>query len=252
MNTLNIELIDYIKTKIKLPNNVEHVLKENDRGHFCGGKCRDNIYNDNPYVLDRRIMQTMSAPHIHAMALNKMYIILEPILKKIHFNYKKLQFNVLDIGCGSGYITACMADLIRVGINNSKVIGIDIYKSLVKLTKKNLRKTPHFKEQLTNGNIIIKCGNGWNGWKANKPYHFIHVGAMANSTPMKLVEQLAIGGGMIIPINGTYYFIIKRSKHLFDKITITGVRFVELIDINTIRNKKQLYPKSNDTCIINT
>jgi protein-L-isoaspartate(D-aspartate) O-methyltransferase len=247
----NDDLVNHLKNRLYLSPNVEKVLRKNDRGNYCGGNCRNDIYDDSPYLLDRRIMQTMSAPHIHATAIEKMNIYLQSFLNKVDNNYSKLKFNVLDIGCGSGYVTACMADLIHIGQNDSKVVGIDIYSSLVKLTHKNLKKYPRHSKQLNRKNIIIKCQNGWNGFISEAPYHFIHVGAMADNIPKTLFNQLIIGGGMLIPINSKYCLITKTGNKTMKIDHLYGVRFVEFIHQETIRNKKQSYPQSTDKCIIN-
>ena len=216
-------LVKTLDKKIKqkfghgLSSNVIKVLSNNVRSDYL------NIRNDlrkfqinsqdNPHLVSSINEQTMSAPHIHSLALKLMYDTLKPILISIGYNYNKLKFNVLDIGCGTGYVLACMIDLIKIERNNSSAVGIDIYKSLVELTKKNLRKKGLNPDD--NQNLKVLCSDGWKGYVQKAPYNFIHVGAMANKIPIKLINQLAIGGSMLIPVNGQYLFItVLKSKNI--------------------------------------
>ena len=147
--------------------------------------------------------QTISAPHIHSMALS----ILRPNLKQ--------GSKVLDIGCGSGYMTACFAYLVNVqNYSTSHVVGIDIYKELVDFTIKNIKTAnrdilPYNMGGLNkHKNVEIFTGNGWIGYNKYK-YDVIHVGASATHIPYNLVKQLNIGGLLLIPIKNDYMLIQK-------------------------------------------
>lgn len=197
-------------------------------------------------------MQTMSAPHIHAIVLKDTHDYLEKY-KKYNPN---IVFRVLDVGCGSGYLTACLADLINIENEGSKVVGIDIYKSLVQMTVKNLNKFDNLKPQLQSKKIKVVCGNGWDGYESDSPFHIIHVGATADKIPEKLYHQLEKGGGIFIPINGNYYVIektIKGEQKVWKKM---GVRFVKLMNVDEIREKEKNIESTTllelDECIDDT
>ena len=86
-----------------------------------------------------------------------------------------------------------------------------------------------FQKEIEKANIILKCGNGWKGFKKHAPYSFIHLGCMAPHLPVELYKQLEIGGGMLIPNQGNYELITKINEKKYTKKTITGVRFVPFI-----------------------
>ena len=144
---------------------------------------------------------------------------------------------VLDVGCGSGYLTACFMRLLEVDTNKqSKVVGIDIYKKMVDLSQQNLLK--NHKKYLPsslggnnpNNNVVLECGNGWKGYDrySFSKYDVIHVGASSNKVPKALLEQLNNNGIMIIPI-GNQYRIYKKNRHgVITSFDILNVRFVPL------------------------
>tara|TARA_B100001123_G_scaffold50798_1_gene52398 strand:- start:673 stop:1395 length:723 start_codon:yes stop_codon:yes gene_type:complete len=237
------KLIVKLVIDLNLNSNIVKVLKKHDRKHYLHTH-GNQIYHNRPHVINLKTHQTMSAPHIHAMALKQMQIFLKRSLKKVKGDFKRLKFNVLDIGCGTGYVMATMAELLHIKENHSKVVGIDVYKSLVNMTEKNLRKNG-FEHELKTRKMIVKCGDGWKGDALHGPYSFIHVGANAIEMPEKLFHQLAVGGGMLIPINGEYILIEKQLK----KSKITNVRFVELIKENRIKHKNKLNNNPNNLCI---
>ena len=157
-----------------------------DRGDFCSEENKINCYNDSPSSIGYN--QTISAPHMHAMALN--YLTENGHIKK--------GSKVLDVGCGSGYLTAAFAYLAEVNEKDGGlVVGIDILPDLVKLSEDNIRK--HNKDLLESGQIIILTQDGWKGYPLES-YDAIHVGATAESFPKELWNQLKPGGRIFIPI----------------------------------------------------
>ena len=85
---------------------------------------------------------------------------------------------VLDIGSGSGFLTACFANLVRP---NGKVIGVDHIPELIQLSESNVRK--HHPELLDSGILEFVIGDGRSGLQRAGPYHAIHVGAAAKTVP---------------------------------------------------------------------
>lgn len=107
-------------------------MKSVDRGDFCPR----SPYSDSPK--DIGFGATISAPHMHAHSLE----ILESVLKD--------GAKVLDVGCGSGYLTAVFAKLVG---ENGKVVGIDHIQGLVQLSRQNIMK--NHKHELDSGHIQL-------------------------------------------------------------------------------------------------
>jgi len=138
--------------------------------------------------------QTISQPFIVAYMTNELNI--RPLHK------------VLEIGTGSGYQTALLAEL-----------AVDIYsvERIFKLSK----RTEKLLRQLGYRNVYYKVGDGYKGWKENAPYDKIIVTAMASEIPQPLVDQLKVGGQMIIPHDGILKLITKTETS-YD--TYTGIK----------------------------
>jgi len=128
---------------------------------------------------------------------------------------------VLDIGTGSGYQAAVLAEIA------SRVFSIEIIPSLGEEARKRL-------EALGYGNIEIKIGDGYKGWPEKAPFDAIVVTAAAPKVPQALLDQLKPGGRLVIPVGGgweTQYLklITKRADGGFDEKRVLPVRFVPLV-----------------------
>jgi len=158
----------------------------------------NNAYRDAPQVIG--LGQTISAPHMHAHVLEEIY----PYL------LGKEDIKLLDVGCGSGYLTATFGRWLQSGnggngspvlgpnIRSGKVFGIDVKKDLVDLTRRNIRRADG--DLFDTGILHVDVGDGWKGLQSEAPFDAIHVGAAAESLPYELVSQLKVGGIMITPI----------------------------------------------------
>lgn len=155
------------------------IMESVDRKDFI----ENSPYSDSPQSLGYGV--TISAPHMHAYCLD----LLE--------NYLKPGMKALDIGSGSGYLTACMG---RMVYPKGKVIGIEYIHPIMEQSLKNLQKDEFHQKLLKEKIIEIKCMNGKNGYKDEAPYNTIHVGAAAIKIPEELINQLAIPGRLIIPV----------------------------------------------------
>jgi len=124
---------------------------------------------------------------------------------------------VLEIGTGSGYQAAVLAEIV------DSVYTVEIIHELAQ------KATEKF-EQLDYKNIRIKAGDGYFGWSEHAPFDKIIVTAAADEIPNRLIEQLADGGKMIIPVGPKFqvqYLVLVEKKH--GKVTETNllpVRFV--------------------------
>lgn len=126
--------------------------------------------------------------------------------------------SVLEIGTGSGYQTAVLAQLF------ARVFSVERIKTLQFQAKRRMN-------QLDMHNVKMKHGDGWQGWSNKGPYDAIIVTAAASSMPETLYQQLNDGGRLIIPVgeeNQQLHCITRRGNEFESKI-IEAVRFVPLV-----------------------
>ncbi|CAG0881187.1 unnamed protein product [Cyprideis torosa] len=194
---------------------VEEIMLQVDRGHYS----TRNPYMDSPQGIGYGV--TISAPHMHAYALEILQDNLKPGMK------------ALDVGSGSGYLTVCMA--LMVG-EEGKAIGIDHLDELVQGSLKNIEKDG--KTNLTQIKMVV--GDGRLGYEPEAPYDAIHVGAAAPELPQALIQQLKPGGRMVIPVGKTSQNleqIDKLEDGKYKKSTLMGVMYVPLTDEDAQRKR---------------
>ena len=176
-----------------------------EREKFVPEQFRDMAYSDGPLPIGYK--QTISQPYIVAYMTEKL---------QVDSNHK-----VLEIGTGSGYQAAILGEL------SDKVFTIEIIPELGKSSIDILQK-------LNYNNIFVRIGDGYKGWPEEAPFDRIIVTAAPGKIPEKLVEQLANGGQMIIPVGESvfsqYLWIIKKdNKGNIGKEKILPVRFVPMV-----------------------
>jgi protein-L-isoaspartate(D-aspartate) O-methyltransferase len=133
----------------------------------------------------------------------------------------------LDVGCGSGYLTSCMAQMVG---NSGKVYGIDHIRDLILLSEANTRKgNPNLLEA---GIVKYIVGDGRLGLAEFSPYDAIHVGAATKEIPQQLLDQLKVGGKMIVPVGDAFgqelLLVEKKEDGKLCKKTVTGVIYIPL------------------------
>jgi protein-L-isoaspartate(D-aspartate) O-methyltransferase len=162
-------------------------------------------YNDHPLPIGHK--QTISQPYIVAL-----------MSQALGLNGKE---KTLEIGTGSGYQTAILAEL------SKRVYTIERIKPL-------MEKAIRLLGRLGYSNIIFKAYDGTLGWKEREPFDAIIVTAGAPRVPDPLLDQLAVGGRMLIPIGDKYsqelIKVTKRKKD-YKKENLGGCRFVDLIGV---------------------
>jgi len=124
----------------------------------------------------------------------------------------------LDIGTGSGYQAAVLAELVR------EVYSIEIVCPLAEGAADRL-------ESLGYHNVMVRCGDGYRGWEEHAPFDIIIVAAASDHVPQPLVDQLAPGGRMVIPVGDLFQELLLIEKHddgTTEQQTLVPVRFVPM------------------------
>jgi protein-L-isoaspartate(D-aspartate) O-methyltransferase len=173
------------------------------RHRFVPAPLWDQAYNDYPLPIGED--QTISQPYIVAL----MTEILEP----------REGDKVLEVGAGSGYQAAILAELV------AQVITIDRVGPLASRARETLAALGY-------ENVKIVVGDGTLGWPEEAPFDAIIVTAAAPQVPRPLTEQLALGGRLVIPVGDRYsqtLTLVRRTKDGLKYDYHGGCRFVPLI-----------------------
>ena len=187
-------------------NRVLEVMGKIPRDRFIEEALKGDAYSDHPLPIGYN--QTISQPYIVAL----MTEVLELTGKE----------KTLEIGTGSGYQTAILAEL------SEKVYTVERIRPL-------LVKSRNILAELNYNNILFKGFDGTLGWKEHEPYDAIIVTAGSPDVPQPLLEQLAEGGRLIIPVGNRFsQELIKmtKKKGRFIKKNLGGCRFVDLIGVH--------------------
>lgn len=182
---------------------VLEVFRKVPRHLFIKESLWQDAYNDFPLPIG--CGQTISQPYMVALMTQCLEL--------------KAEENVLEIGTGSGYQTAILAEL------SKEVYSVERYEELASNAKNIL-------DQLGYTNIHIKTGDGTLGWEEFSPYDGIIVTAGAPDVPKILKDQLKDGGRLVIPVGGTYsqvLTVVRRKGDRFTETQICGCVFVPLI-----------------------
>ena len=211
----NQELVENLfKANIIKSERVKEAMLHTDRALYTHVRA----YEDAPQGIGHA--QTISAPHMHAHALELVADLLEPGAK------------VLDVGSGSGYLTACFA---RMVAPTGHVVGLEYVPDLVRKGQENIAQDA--KDLIEAGVLQIQQGDGWLGLPDQAPFHVIHVGAAAVETPMALLKQLHPDGGRLVvpvgPQDGEQYLMmyIRQGDDIVSR-ELMGVRYVPLVRDN--------------------
>ncbi|MBM7071941.1 protein-L-isoaspartate(D-aspartate) O-methyltransferase [Shewanella sp. 202IG2-18] len=184
-------------------NKVLDVVSKTPRQHFIDMALAHKAFENTALPIGSG--QTLSQPYIVAK-----------MTELVLANSPK---NVLEIGTGSGYQTAILAQLV------DQVCTVERIKSLQVQARQKLK-------WLDLHNISFKYGDGWKGWSNRSPFDAILVTAAARSVPESLVHQLADGGQMIIPVGEDIQQLMRitrRGDQISSEI-IEPVKFVPLVD----------------------
>jgi protein-L-isoaspartate(D-aspartate) O-methyltransferase len=207
--------MEYERERKKLVNSLReynisektlNAMKKVPRHLFVPSVQTANAYVDHPLPIG--YAQTISAPHMVAMMCDLLDL--------------QEGFKVLEIGAGSGYNAAVMAEVIG---SKGEIYSIERLEKLAVFAQENLKKAGY-------SNVEIINGDGSLGLPEHAPYDRICVTASAPCTPLPLVEQLKPGGMMVLPEGKTYQRLYLIKKDMDGNITKEdrgGVIFVPLV-----------------------
>lgn len=174
------------------------------REEFVPEELRSQAYMDGPLPIAAG--QTISQPFIVASMVQSLKL--------------KADDRVLEIGVGSGYAAAVIAEIV------DEVYGIERHEELATTASERL-------ERLGYDNIEICHGDGTRGWEEKAPFDAIVVAAAGPKIPESLKEQLAVGGRMVIPVGSSTFdqslVRITRTEKGFEQEKLEAVRFVPLV-----------------------
>ena len=162
---------------------------------------RPLAYADRPLPIG--LGQTISQPYIVAY-----------MTERLHLDGSE---KVLEIGTGSGYQAAVLGELA------AEVYTIEIIPELARRSARDL-------ERLGYENVHVREGDGYRGWPGQAPFDAVIVTAAPASVPPALVDQLALGGRMVLPVGDSYQelVLITRSEEGVERRELIPVRFVPM------------------------
>ncbi len=169
-----------------------------------------------PETLKHQAYLNTALPIGQGQTISQPYIVAK--MTELLLNSPTPPKNVLEIGTGSGYQTAILAQLF------SYVYSVERIKALQFQAKRRMN-------QLDLHNIAMKHGDGWKGWPSKGPFDAIIVTAAASSLPQDLCDQLKEGGRLIIPVGDDQQSLlcIDRIEGELKTTTVEAVRFVPLV-----------------------
>ncbi len=198
-------VLNQLKSRDIVDSKVLQAMLTVPRHKFVDEHIRESAYNDYPLAIGEG--QTISQPYIVALMTQ---------LLELKGNEK-----VLEIGTGSGYQAAVLAEIVK------EIYTVEIYESLSKKSEKLLT-------DLGYRNIKFKVGDGYYGWEEYAPYDAIIVTCAPDHVPPPLLQQIKEDGGrIVIPVGGIWMvqtlMKIEKAGGQIKSKGIIGVRFVPMI-----------------------
>jgi protein-L-isoaspartate(D-aspartate) O-methyltransferase len=183
-------------------NRVLKVMRETPRHLFIPAEYRGMAYRDGPLPIGHQ--QTISQPYIVALMTELLQLTGDE--------------KVLEIGTGSGYQAAVLAQLAK------SVYTIEIVEALAETSATLLKEIGH-------DNVEVKYGDGYQGWPQQAPFDRIIVTAAPPEIPQTLIDQLAVGGRMVVPVGENYQdlVLVTKNEKRISRKDIIPVRFVPMV-----------------------
>jgi len=176
-------------------------MNQVERHLFIPERLRGEAYRDDPLPIGEN--QTISQPYIVAFMTEQLGVMPGD--------------RVLEIGTGSGYQAAVLAEIV------DSVFTIEIITELADRARQTLL-------ELKYENIVVRQGDGYHGWKEKAPFDAIIVTAAPPKIPPLLLEQLKIGGKMVLPV-GEYVqelVVVHKTERGMEMQNVLPVRFVPM------------------------
>ena len=179
-----------------------NALETVPRHEFVPEALRDDAYRDEPLQIGAG--QTVSQPYLVALMTD---------LLELDGDEK-----LLEIGTGSGYTTAVLAQLAR------RVYTIEIIDDLASRAQRVL-------DELGYGNVEVRVGDGYRGWPEEAPFDGILVSAAPSEVPPPLIEQLKVGGVLVAPVGRTLQdlVVIRKTPDGLERRQVDVVRLVPML-----------------------
>ena len=197
------QLVELLREKGIRDLAVLRAVQKVPRHRFVPESVRHRAYEDSPLPIGNG--QTISQPWVQATYLQALELT----------GYEK----ILEIGTGSGYQTALL------GVLASMVFSVERHRALAESAREVL-------EEVGIKNVTILVGDGTLGWRPFAPYDAILVSAASPEAPAPLLEQLADGGRLVVPLgdreNQVLTMITREGDH-YRRENLGGVRFVPLV-----------------------
>jgi len=189
--------------------NVINAMLKVERHKFVPKNLERLAYDDHPLPIGEG--QTISQPYIVALMTEN--IVLQG------------EERVLEIGTGSGYQAAILSLIVK------EVYTIELLSSLAQSATLRLKNLGY-------NNVFVKCGDGFRGWPEVSPFDAIIITCAPPEVPKPLIEQLAEGGRLIVPLGEDFQMLtlFKKIDGTLEKTEITPVLFVPMKGL--IKEKK--------------
>ena len=172
------------------------------REEFVPQEVRPASYTDQPLPIG--YSQTISQPYVVAFMTEQLQL--------------KRDDHVLEIGTGSGYQAAILAELV------AEVYTIEIVEALAKNAEATLGRLGY-------KNVYVKAGDGYKGWPEHAPFDAVFVTCAPDHVPQPLVDQMKEGGRMIIPVGAMgeqELYLLETKNGRLEKRAVLPVRFVPM------------------------
>jgi protein-L-isoaspartate(D-aspartate) O-methyltransferase len=202
----DVEETAYLTDRHKLDPRVMNALREVPRHKFVTEDLSSMAYANQPLPIGYG--QTISQPYIVALMTDLLRL--------------KQNDVVLEVGTGSGYQAAILAQLAR------QVYSVELVDELASSARQHL-------QTIGCENVEVRTGNGYFGWPEHAPYDAVIVTAAGSHIPPALIAQLKPGGRLVIPVFGPSYpqqllMVKKKEDGSLEKKNVLPVRFVPLIE----------------------
>ena len=179
-------------------------MRKIPRHLFVSKRIRWQAYDDHPLPIGEG--QTISQPYVVALMTEALKL--------------KGDERVLEVGTGSGYQAAVLAEIV------SEVYSIEIRPELAESAKRVLTENGYT-------NVWVKAGDGYYGWPEKAEFDAVIVTAAANHIPPQLIQQLKVGGRLIIPLGRTtysqYLTLVTKKKDTVEVDQLGAVVFVPMV-----------------------